>query len=141
MFKPELLNLILEEGVKKILFIKHNVLFFEANDKESTEVSINLDTLNKIIKEWCWNQSYSLICERFARDFEICKIEPRHLAKIKDNQQVFLFAAVFAYICSISFDFRLPDNRTASESKERIIWKGITLPDGTFTRVPVKKQA
>ncbi|MHA1974622.1 MAG: hypothetical protein ACTSW1_16600 [Candidatus Hodarchaeales archaeon] len=90
----------------------------------------------RIYIEDFWNQLTTFVCKVSDAGNETWETQDKR--KYHDDV---LFAAVFAYICSISFDFRLPDNRTASESKERIIWKGITLPDGTFTRVPVKKQA
>ena len=90
---------------------------------------------DRVYIEDFWVQLSTFVCKITEKGNETWETHDKR--KYHDDV---LFAVVFAYICSLSFDFRLPDNRRASERIDRVVWKGITLADGTFTRIPVKRK-
>lgn len=90
---------------------------------------------DRIYIEDVWVQLSTFVCKISEKGNETWETHDK-----KKYHDDVLFALVFAYICSLSFSFRLPDNRAADEKREKVYWKAVTLADGTFTRIPVKKK-
>lgn len=89
---------------------------------------------DNIYIETFWEQLSTFVCTITDAGNETWGTEDKR--KYHDDV---LFAVVFAYICSLSFIHRPPKNIETAQNTVKIKHKLVRRPDGTLTRIPVRK--
>jgi len=75
----ELLSLILKYDVQKFTIRDNNIIPFQRNklfkDAPNVRSPINLDSLGRLCKEWCFEQDYLLSSSKYDIDDWVCYVD------------------------------------------------------------------